>query len=142
MTDDDDDDNDQFGDEALSAPLREQIRDMIDRNTTPESIAAAMAHRFEYHIFHAGNVHRIGRAANEDIVGLIGEWCFENASKIIQTPEVPVHVFMDGKLWGAFTFKAMDARQMHFREVSIMFGMIEKAFIEEETRVFERVGVA
>jgi hypothetical protein len=113
------------------------IRDLMDKFDPVK----AMAHRFEYHIFHAGDVHRIGRAAHDDIYQLIGEW-IQNRLKTQGGPELtatnkPFHVFMEGKLWSVLTFKGTENGNAYFEEVSTMFGMVEESEKEEELRVFE-----
>lgn len=130
--DDDDTDGDDNNEDqtALQAMLRKAMEDATDP-------IAAMAHRFEYHIFHAGKVHRIGRAAHEDIIEMIGEWCVLNRNEIIKQAKAPIHVFMDGVLWMALEFKVYELGRIEFQETSVMFGLIQDAIVEEDFRVFE-----
>jgi hypothetical protein len=99
----------------------------------------AMAHRFEYHIFHAGDVHRVGRAAHEDAYPLVGEWIRTRLKGDAggEMAKKPFHVFLDGKLWSVLTFKEMDGDKACFEEVSTMFGLVEDSEKEDDLRVFD-----
>jgi len=96
----------------------------------------AMAHRFEYHVFHAGDVHRIGRAAHADVYPLVGEW-MRTRKRDGGNMEKPFHVFLDGKLWSVLTFKEMDGDKACFEEVSTMFGLVEDSEKEDDLRIFD-----
>lgn len=136
----DEDDDDQFTDEdnahKLIPPdskLAKQIRSFM---TTEQDITDALAYRFEYFIYHAGKSFRIGRVAHDDILGVLGEWCWGKANRIIEFPMQPVHVFMNGVLWKVLTFRSMSDRQLVFHEVTVMFGIVDQAVEEAEGRVF------
>lgn len=111
------------------------IRECLENAT---DINAALAHRFEYHIFHAGDVHRIGRVNHEDIYPLIGEWVGKRHStidgqKLLLTK--PIHIFMDGRLWSVLELLSNENDRASFSETSIMFGLIHEAEVLEELRV-------
>jgi len=115
-----------------------ELREILVAGLDP---VKAMAHRFEYHIFHAGDVHRIGRAAHEDVYPLVGEWIRERlktpGGSALKAMEKPFHVFMDGKLWSVLTFRALEAGRAMFEEVSTSFGVVERSVKEDEFRVFD-----
>ena len=91
MSDEDQDEQGEETEEDRQA-LTAEIRKILEDATDP---VKAMAHRFEYHLFHAGTSHRIGRAAHQDIMDLIGMWCIENRLGIIKQAKAPVHIFME-----------------------------------------------
>ncbi len=140
MHDDDNDFEDSFEDEddahnhiPPDSKLAKQIRSFM---TTEQDITDALAYRFEYYVYHAGKSFRIGRVAHDDILDVLGEWCWKNARRIIEFPMQPVHVFMNGVLWKVLTFRSMSERQLVFHEVAVMFGIVDQAVEEEEGRVF------
>jgi len=143
MFNDDDDENQSeipdYEEPTTPAPISPfDIRNILVAGLDP---VKAMAHRFEYHIFHAGDVHRIGRAGHEDVYPLVGEWIRDR----LKTPggsamaimEKPVHVFMEGKLWSVLTFQSMGRGRAVFEEVTTMFGVVESSQKEDDPRVFE-----
>jgi len=102
---------------------------------------AAMNHRFEYHIFHAGDVHRIGRVAISDLYDLVWEWVSEKMKEPgavgLTAMKLPFHVFMDGKLWGVLTFRDFKDGKARFDEVAVTFGAVDDAELLDELRAFE-----
>ena len=109
-----------------------------------EMIRQGNAHRFEYHVFHAGNMHRIGRAAHTDVMDLFGEWCIENRVAIVRGAAhadglrpMPVYLFMDGTLWAVYQFESLVKGRIQFRETSFVFGDHSKPIFEGELRAFE-----
>ena len=109
------------------------IRECLENAT---DVNAALAHRFEYHIFHAGDVHRIGRVNHEDIYPLIGEWVGKRVRQGngagMKLLGKPVHVFMDGNLWSVLEMKAIVRGGANFKETSIMFGLVHEAEVLED----------
>ena len=108
-----------------------------------EMIRKGNAHRFEYHVFHAGETHRIGRVAHEDLMDIFGEWCIENRAAIVRGAAhahgmrpMPVYLFMDGSVWGVFQFKALIKGRIVFKEVSF-FGSDHMRPIDAGERVFK-----
>lgn len=118
--------------QAIADSLRAALLEGTDIN-------AAMAHRFEYHIFHAGDVHRIGRVTHEDIYPLIGEWVGKRIRKGngtgMQLLAKPLHVFMDGNLWTVLNLKSIVRGSARFSETSIMFGLVHEAEVLNDLRV-------
>lgn len=140
--DNDRDDHDNSEDDAHKhippeSKLAKQIRSFM---TTDQDVVDALAYRFEYYVYHAGKSFRIGRVAHDDILGVLGEWCWKHARRIIEFPMQPVHVFMNGMLWKVLTFRSMSERQLVFHEVAVMFGLVDQAVEEEEGRVFVKQG--
>ena len=111
------------------------IREALENAT---DVTAAMAHRFEYHIFHAGDVHRIGRVTHEDIYPLIGEWVGKRVRQGdgtgLQLLAKKVHVFMDGNLWSVLELRSIVRGSAKFHETSVMFGLVHEAELLEELR--------
>ena len=108
-----------------------------------EMIRQGNAHRFEYHIFHAGETYRIGRAAHTDVMDLFGEWCIENRVAIVRGAAhenglrpMPVYLFMDGTLWAVYQFDSLVVGRIQFRETSFVFGDHSKPIVEGELRAF------
>lgn len=118
--------------------LNDRIREIRDTLENATDVTAAMAHRFEYHIFHLGQSHRIGRAAHEDVMDLVGEWCLENAKAIIAGAPKPVYLFMDNVLSSVLEFNSFGYGKIAFKETSFMFGLHDQPVVEEELRVFTR----
>ncbi len=103
----------------------------------------AMNYRFEYHIFHAGKLHRIGRVTCDDIYPLIGEWIGEQIdASNTDVIDYPIFVFMDHRLWAELTYKSSEKGRALFDEISILFGVVEDAIVGDEPRVFEWVEAA
>jgi len=96
----------------------------------------ALNHRFEYHIYHAGIVHRIGRVHYDDVWGLIGEWVGERLKDVVPSDLIqkPVHVFMDGSLWAVLKMQGYSKGMAIFEEVSIAFGLVHEAELLDEMR--------
>ena len=109
-----------------------------------EMIRQGNAHRFEYHVFHAGDTHRIGRAAHSDVMDLFGERFIENRVAIVNGAAhangmrpMPVYLFMDGTLWGVYQFESLVKGRIQFRETSFLFGDHSNPVVEGELRAFE-----
>jgi len=96
----------------------------------------ALNHRFEYHIYHAGDAHRIGRVHYDDVWGLIGEWVGERLKDIQPTDllEKPVHVFQDGSLWAVLKMQGYSRGMAIFEEVNVSFGLVHEAELLNEMR--------
>lgn len=124
---------------------------MTKNEEETESIRnAALAYRFEYHIFHAGEVHRIGRIDCRDIYSMIGEWmkgCLKDHTPT-EIMASPIFLFMDGNLWTVL--EAISVSQEYPQsegapvtgkavctETSIPMGVVHRAIVEQDPRVIE-----
>lgn len=124
----------------MSDSLQKRIRDLTDhlKTQTAEELEQLKNHRFEYHIFHAGEVHRIGRASHDDIYDLVGEWIAVriHPANAVLLKQFPVHVFQDGKLWSVLELRSHRRGQASFQETTVMFGIVGDAVVEKELRSF------
>ena len=96
----------------------------------------ALNHRFEYFIYHNGDVHRIGRVHYDDVWGLIGEWVGQRLKDVqpIDLLQKPVHVFMDGSLWAVLKMQGHSRNMAIFEEVMVSFGLVHEAELVDEMR--------
>ena len=107
-----------------------------------ELLRRAEGYRFEYHLFHAGVMYRIGRASHRDVMSLVGEWCRKNRMSIVTGMEgkcVPVYLFMNGVLSGVLEFQSLNRGRMVFRETLVFDGQHLSPIPMEDLRVFEWV---
>lgn len=129
-------DNDDEEETDNHEDTREAIREALENAT---DVNAALAHRFEYHIFHAGEVHRIGRIDCRDVYSMIGEWMKTAVRKpggnsILMTP---VFLFMDGTLWTVLKVQELYSGKAICTETSIPMGVVHRAIVEHDPRVIE-----
>lgn len=100
-------------------------------------VAKAMNHRFEYHIFHAGESFRIGRASHHDFYDLIGEWVGKRIRQAggHEVLMKPVHVFLDGKLSTVLVLQGIGRGSATFQETSVFAGLVHEAEILDDLRI-------
>lgn len=99
----------------------ESIRKMVngepvEQSEVNDAVSDMVNEMCEYHVWFAGESHRIGRLRHEDIVPRFDEWCQEkNVGS--QEDHPPAYLFMDHKL---FMIRRPIERGSVFRSYDVM----------------------
>ena len=137
---DDDDLDDQFWDLDDEELQRETVHTlkMIDQ-------IAGIDLRPEFHLFHDGNCHRIGRCRPDDVFGIVGEWIHgQIKAKNGELFKRKIYLFRGGNLWVTLRNPRSEEVEVDgfgymdilFDEVRSLLGEPDRSVVEDEPKRF------